>query len=377
MKICFIADAKSIHTQRFVKYFADNGHEVHVISHRKGKIDGELHYIGPYTPPKAIGLKTITQLIRIFFSTKKIIRRIRPDVLHALYIQDCGLFAALSNFHPFVLSVLGSDISIYPIQSRIYKYITGYVLRKADAVHANNKYATDILVRMGVSRGKIVEVQWGVDTSVFFPSAKSIDLKNYLGNGSSQVVISIRHHKPIYDIETLIRAAPYVLNKIPNVIFVLGGTGKLTKKLRKLSEDLNIKEHVKFVGLIPHDEIPMYLSSSDVFIDTFSTAEEGGGIGIGLLEAMSCGTPPIVASRPCISDGLHRWYHGEVFEKGNCVQLAAKIVEMLQNEKKQKIVGEKCRESAKKIGDWKKNMKQIEQLYQSLISRKDRRCGRK
>ena len=32
MKICYLADAGSVHTQRWVKYFADKGHEVHLIS---------------------------------------------------------------------------------------------------------------------------------------------------------------------------------------------------------------------------------------------------------------------------------------------------------------------------------------------------------
>jgi len=30
MKICYFADAQSIHTQRWVKHFAEKGHEVHL-----------------------------------------------------------------------------------------------------------------------------------------------------------------------------------------------------------------------------------------------------------------------------------------------------------------------------------------------------------
>ena len=43
MKICYLADAGSIHTQRWIKYFADNGHEVYLISPRPfGGVWGEL-----------------------------------------------------------------------------------------------------------------------------------------------------------------------------------------------------------------------------------------------------------------------------------------------------------------------------------------------
>ena len=32
LKICYLADWKSIHTQRWLKYFVNNGHDIHLIS---------------------------------------------------------------------------------------------------------------------------------------------------------------------------------------------------------------------------------------------------------------------------------------------------------------------------------------------------------
>ncbi len=47
MKICYFADAQSIHTQRWVKHFAERGHEVRLISYKKAKIENvNGHYIG-------------------------------------------------------------------------------------------------------------------------------------------------------------------------------------------------------------------------------------------------------------------------------------------------------------------------------------------
>lgn len=48
MKICYFADAQSIHTQRWVKHFAKRGHEVHLISVKPAEIENaNFHYIGP------------------------------------------------------------------------------------------------------------------------------------------------------------------------------------------------------------------------------------------------------------------------------------------------------------------------------------------
>ena len=39
MKICFFSDAIAEHTRRWVKFFAQNGHEVHLISFNEKKLD--------------------------------------------------------------------------------------------------------------------------------------------------------------------------------------------------------------------------------------------------------------------------------------------------------------------------------------------------
>lgn len=44
MKICYLADANSIHTQRWVKYFAERGHDVHLISYNPAHINGVKIY---------------------------------------------------------------------------------------------------------------------------------------------------------------------------------------------------------------------------------------------------------------------------------------------------------------------------------------------
>ena len=47
-----------------------------------------------------------------------------------------GLIGALVNFHPFVLSVWGSDVYSYPQMGRFYEKLLRFTLRKADEVRA-------------------------------------------------------------------------------------------------------------------------------------------------------------------------------------------------------------------------------------------------
>ena len=55
MRICYLADAQSPHTQKWVTYFVSKRCEVHIISFRKAEIKGvNAHYITPllFTPIK-------------------------------------------------------------------------------------------------------------------------------------------------------------------------------------------------------------------------------------------------------------------------------------------------------------------------------------
>ena len=40
MRICYLADAGSIHTKRWCDYFGSLGHEIHLVSFREGNVSG-------------------------------------------------------------------------------------------------------------------------------------------------------------------------------------------------------------------------------------------------------------------------------------------------------------------------------------------------
>ena len=55
----------------------------------------------------------------------------------------------------------------------------------------------------------------------------------------SPVVISTRSLKPVYNVETLIRAIPLILAEIPQAKFVVAGAGEQEKYLKELARDLS------------------------------------------------------------------------------------------------------------------------------------------
>lgn len=301
---------------------------------------------------------------------RKIIRDIKPDIVHALSLNYYGWFAALAGFHPFVATPLGSDISWKPEQSKIAKQEVKYVLSKADTVHVGDEPAKARVIELGCREDKIfVQPLFGPDTKEFSPTKRSLELKERLGLANSPIVISIRKLAPYYDVKTLIFSIPRVLEKIPEAKFILGGDGEQMNELIELAERLKVFEAVRFIDYIPHENLPAYLASSDAYVDTYyyQYGKAGGGIGAGLMEAMSCGLASVVAKRPfdfVIKDGVN----GLHFQGGDADELAEKIIFLLENEDERKEFGSKNREIVLKIGDWNKNNEIFErEVYFRLL----------
>jgi hypothetical protein len=101
MKLCFLASANSIHSYRWIKYFADKGHEIHWISLQKngfGDLKNVKFYLLKQYPIKFL------DIIFNAIPVKKLIKEIKPDILHAHYAGVNGILGALSGFHPFILT---------------------------------------------------------------------------------------------------------------------------------------------------------------------------------------------------------------------------------------------------------------------------------
>ena len=130
MKICFFGDSESIHIIRWCRHFASAGHEIHLLSFKKNKIDGiNCHAIDAGEINVSGGnWKVVLQSRKV----KKQLREIKPDILHSFYATSYGMAGAQTGFHPYVVTALGSDILVSPRKSFLYRKMLRYVFKKAD-----------------------------------------------------------------------------------------------------------------------------------------------------------------------------------------------------------------------------------------------------
>jgi len=362
MKICYLANAQSIHTQKWIKFFADKGHEIHLISFEKGHIENvKVHNLKQPFAPRFRSLPRA----RII---KRLIERINPEILHAHYLFGYGFYGALCGFKPFIVTAWGSDVLFLPseglIKQFIKRYMLKYVIGKADLITCDAKYVKEAMIWLGAASEKISLICFGVDTRRFSPGEKSEKLRVELGIYNSPVVISLRNLEPIYDVESLIKSVPLVLKEIPESKFLIAGKGSEEKRLMELAKSLGVSGNVKFIGFIQNEQIPQYLNTVDIYV---STSLSDAGIAASTAEAMACGLPVIVTdvadNKNWVEDGLN----GFVVPVKDPKSLAEKIIYLLKNEDIRKEFGKINRKIIEERNNYYKEMEKMEDVYKELI----------
>lgn len=357
MRIAFLANGQSVHTKKWLSFFVDKEYDIHLITFTAGKRIGGV---------KTHNLRYFRKLAYLFriWEVKKVVKDINPDVLHAHFLSHYGMYGALTGFRPFVVSAWGSDVLIDPKRSRLKRYVVKYVVRSADVVTVNAEFLMKSVADLGASKERVRFVGHGVDPKKFCREIKNKALKERLKIPvSSPVIISTRSLKPIYNIETLIKAIPLVLESRTDTYFVIVGGGSLRQPLKAMVDQLKISENVKFVGTVPHLEVQDFLAMSDVYVSTSLSDTTP----VSLLEAMACKLPVVVTNiegnREWVKDGAN----GLLFPKRNFGVLAEKILYLLGDQNTRRQFGILNRKIVKKRGNYKKEMGEMEQIYRNLV----------
>ncbi len=361
MKICFLATADSIHSHRWIRYFALRGHEVHWLSlvPPDPPVDEGIHF----SLFKGTGLRQFDTASGVPF-VRTWLKKIKPDILHAHYAGAYGLMGALAGFHPFILTAWGSDILLAG-RNKLTGHFVRYALKKADVITCDARHMAKAMMAMGVEEERIYLVHFGIDTDLFSPTAKGKNnIRQRLGLGDATVIISLRNHEPVYDLTTLIRAVPLVLREAPKVRFVIAGAGTQTRKLKALATTLAVMENIVFTGRITNDELPGYMSMADIYV---STSLSDAGIAASTAEAMSCGLPVVVTDSGENREWIVEGKSGLIVPLSDPDALAGKILALIRDENGRRILGKKGRQMIKSHNDYFTEMGKMEGIYRKVI----------
>jgi glycosyltransferase involved in cell wall biosynthesis len=359
LRIAYLSIGGHIHTERWLGYFVERGHEVHLMTVQPSPIPGvTVHDVRTGIPVKPVHYAVALRKV------KRILAEIEPDLLHTHFLTGYGYWGVFSGFHPNVLTVWGDDVYLTPHTSFLKNRLAKLALRDADLITGDSEDIIDKAVEMGADRSSCHVIQWGVDLESFRPGAGP-DVREALGiPRQSPVVISIRSFtQPYYNIDVIVRAIPAILEARPETHFIVAGNEGDDSELRTLAESLGIDERAHFVGRIPHDDLPGYLAGSDVFLSVPSV----DATAVSLLEAMACGTAVVVSGLDSALEWVTDGESGVVVEPGDREALERAILGLLDSPETRARFGQRGVEAVRTRADHRVHMARMEELCLELV----------
>jgi glycosyltransferase involved in cell wall biosynthesis len=319
-------------------------------------------------PPPRLPL---ISMLRGRSALRSLLRRLQPDVLHALFVRRYGWQAALSGFHPLVVTPWGSDLLLKSIQTRRTRAWDRRALRNADMVTFLSGALRDAAIAGGARTDRLVGIQEGVDTVRFSPGPADSALAERLGLAGRRLVFSPRAVRPLYRQELIVAAFAALP---PDTVLLLSARDAdraYLADVRAAAEQRGFGHRLLVVANLDEDEMVGVLRLASVVV----SVPRSDGRPISVMEAMACGAPVIAGDLPPLRELL-----GPIapelladVESGGPDAVGEALNRALQlGADERAALGETLRAHVVRTSDHRTNMARMEALYRQLADERVR-----
>lgn len=218
------------------------------------------------------------------------------DLLHFGDLYPPGVLSMW--FHkvfriPYVGYCHGEEITLTD-RFRHAPKVRNAIYRNAGMVVAANEFARQNLLRIGIADERIRKITPGVDFARFRPLPPRRELLERFDLKGKKVLLSVARLVPRKGHRTVLEALRLLLPEIPNLVFLVAGTGPEQDNLRRAAAEWNLSDAVRFAGFVPDEDLPDFYNAADVFVlPNFEDRGDIEGFGMVFLEANACGKPVV------------------------------------------------------------------------------------
>jgi glycosyltransferase involved in cell wall biosynthesis len=351
-RICFLANLAGSHSVRWANHFCQRGYEVHVFTVGAGQ--GLFEGIHVYDLGKGLPLKL--DFFREARRVQKLVASIRPSIVHAHYASGYGTLGRLVGFHPYIVSVWGSDIYEFPRRSPLHSWLLRRNLAAADYLCSTSRALAREAQKY--TSKPILITPFGVDCGVFSPRFRE-ETKEF-------VIGTVRSLEESYGIDCLLKAFKLLMDRHPDWAskLVIVGGGSLEREYKQLARGLDLGERVYFVGKVPHSRVPDYLKSFSVFA-ALSNYES---FGVAILEASSCRIPVVVSKVGGLTEVVVDGKTGLVVPPNDEVAAADCFEKLFLSPSLRESLGRAGRQRVMERYEWNQTARIMENLYEEVIT---------
>jgi glycogen(starch) synthase len=233
-------------------------------------------------------------------------------------------------------------------------------MEAADVVIAVSEMTKNIIVReYGIPAEKIRVVYNGIDEGTTPSSGGSLPRLRSLKKSGYRLVLFLGRVTLQKGPDYFLRAAKRVLERNPQVLFILSGAGDMDSQVMHLAGELGIGGHVFFTGFLHGADRHEVYECADLFVMP-SVSEP---FGIAALEAMKVGTPVLMSKQSGVSEVVHHALKADFWDVD---EMANKILSVVGYPALREALAENAAREAAQL-TWADAARKVEGIVHELV----------
>ncbi|WP_312114086.1 1,4-alpha-glucan branching protein domain-containing protein [Brevibacillus reuszeri] len=360
------------------RHLVSQGIEVHVLTAaadseaRQEQMDGvHVHRLPTYIPgEKEDFMQWVFQLNLAIVDAVEELRGngLRADVIHA---HDWLVSWAAAELKqrlaiPLITTIHalehGRHQGIHtPLQHRIHECERMLTAVSERVIVCSHYMGHEISRLFAVAAENISVIHNGVETTMTQPFASG-DLKQELSLGDGPILFFVGRLVREKGAHLLIEAVARLVHAYPALQLVVAGRGPMQDELKQVAAQRGVAHHIRFLGFVDDERRNQLFLLADVAV--FPSLYEP--FGIVALEAMSFGTPLVVADTGGLREIIRHGENGATVYAGDVESLVNQLHWMLGNPDKRRQMAEAAMTDVRLYYDWAKLAKQTIDQYRLL-----------
>jgi glycogen(starch) synthase len=294
------------------------------------------------------------------------------DVIHAhdWLVAEAAIKLRDDFSKPLVSTIHATEMGrrggIHNDYQRTINEVERHLIGQSQELICCSRYmAEQISCGFGVQSERLNVISNGVDTAKFSVGVNTKQIRQQYSRSGERIVSFVGRLVHEKGVQVLIGAVPKVLERMPDVNFVIVGEGGMKDYLAQEAWDFGVASHVFFAGFVDEKTLISIYQASDAAV--FPSLYEP--FGITALEAMAAETPVIVSDTGGLAELVEHEKTGIKVYPDNSDSLAWGILRVLQNPK----IGDRIRKNAYqrvvKEFDWNEIAEKTIKVYKSALTR--------
>jgi glycosyltransferase involved in cell wall biosynthesis len=312
----------------------------------------------------SLGLNRRTDL-SVLVRLRKLMKKVRPDVLHT-YLLHANVLGRIVGRLVGIPVIIGSERTIGQV-GPCGRLATKLSNPLTNAVEVNSELgARSIAIDLGVPPNKIEVVRSGVDLKKFGHSTNRAAIRSQIGLKKDQhLVLYIGRLRAVKGIEYGLRAFAAAQSQLSSMHMALAGEGELLGHLKNIVRELNVSDHVTFLGV--RNDLPDLLSAADSVL--MPSLNEG--FPRTAIEAMAAGKPIIATNVGGTSEAIIDGETGILIPAKDIEVMTSTLLRLVNDKDLQLKLGEAGRQRSRNNYSVNNYVTRLDELYRKLLKYDD------